>query len=215
MWKRALCEAFGTFSLVFVGTGAIIVNDFSSGSVTHVGIALTFGLMVLAMVYSIGEISGAHLNPAVTIGFVLGKRFPLSSALQYLLSQMAGALAASFSLRMLFPSHATLGATLPVGTARQSFIFEIILTLILMFVILRVSTEAREQGIVAGIAVGSVVALEALFAGPISGASMNPARSLGPAIVSMHLEYVWIYTIAPVIGASLGVLLSRLVGDRK
>lgn len=209
--KKFAAEAIGTFALVFAGTGAIVINHASNGAVTHVGIALTFGLVVLAMIYTLGEVSGAHLNPAVTLGFCAAGRMPWSEALPYLASQCAGAFAASGLLRFLFPKDTTLGATLPAGAATQSFILEVVLTAILMFVILNVSTGAKEKGITAGIAVGAVIALEALFAGPICGASMNPARSLAPAVVSGHLEHLWIYLLAPVLGAQLAVPACRCV----
>lgn len=209
--KKLLAECFGTFCLVFAGTGAIVINDISAGSITHVGIALTFGLIVLAMIYTIGDISGAHLNPAVTIGFFAAGRFNGRLVLPYLVSQSLGALAASLLLHVLFPAHASLGSTQPAGPSAQSFILELVLTAILMFVILRVSSGARERGITAGIVVGSVVALEALFAGPICGASMNPARSFAPALVSGHLASLWIYLAAPSLGALLGVGLCRCV----
>lgn len=209
--KKFAAEAIGTFALVFAGTGAIVINQVSSGAITHVGIALTFGLVVLAMIYTVGEVSGAHLNPAVTLGFCAAGRMPWADALPYIASQCVGAFAASGLLRFLFPQNAMLGATLPSGTAAQSFVLEVVLTAILMFVILSVSTGAREKGITAGIAVGGVIALEALFAGPISGASMNPIRSLAPAVVSGHLEHVWVYLIAPVVGALLAVPACRCV----
>lgn len=204
--KILLAEAFGAFWIVFAGTGAIIVNDMT-GVITHAGVALTFGLVVFAMISALGDISGAHFNPAVTIGFYLAKRFPLAMVAPYVLSQVAGAVLASCILRVLFPLHATLGATLPAGSAAQSWILEVILMIGLMFVILSVSTGAKEKGITAGLAIGGVVALEALFAGPISGASMNPARSLAPALVSGELNSLWIYLTAPVAGACLAVLL--------
>jgi aquaporin NIP len=208
---KLAAEFFGTFALVFAGTGAIVVNDVSHGAITHPGVALTFGLIVLAMIYSIGDVSGCHLNPAVTLGFFAAGRFAARSVVPYVASQILGALAASGTLRLLFPDHPTLGSTLPSGAALQSFVFECILTLILMFVILSVSTGAKEKGIMAGVAVGSVIALEAMFAGPICGASMNPARSLAPALVSMHTEYLWVYLAAPTLGAVLGVLAFRCV----
>jgi aquaporin Z len=173
--RKLAAECLGTFALLFAGTGAIVINDVTGGAVSHVGVALTFGLIVLAMVYAVGDVSGAHLNPAVTLGFFAARRFPGRSVLPYVGSQCAGALLASLCLRLLFPGHATLGATLPGGDALQSFVLEVLLTCLLMFVILSVSTGAKEKGITAGIAVGSVVGLEALFAGPISGPSMNPA----------------------------------------
>jgi aquaporin NIP len=207
--KKLVAEFIGTFSLVFAGTGAIVINDVSGGSITHVGVALTFGLIVLAMIYTVGDISGAHLNPAVTSAFWLSGRFAGQQVLPYILAQCLGAIAASGTSHFLFPAHPTLGATLPAGSDMQSFVLELILTLILMFVILNVSAGAKEKGVTAGIAVGAVIGLEAMFAGPICGASMNPARSLAPAIVSGHLEHLWIYLAAPVIGACLAVFACR------
>jgi aquaporin NIP len=203
--KRLLAECLGTFALVFAGTGAIVINAQSGGAITHAGIALTFGLVVLAMIYAFGEVSGAHLNPAVTVGFAAAGRFPWPEVPGYILAQLIGAFAASGLLRALFPANVALGATLPAGPASQSFILEVILTFLLMLVILSVSTGAKEKGITAGIAVGAVIALEAMFAGPICGASMNPARSLAPALVSGHLEHLWIYLLAPVLGALFAV----------
>ena len=195
----------GTFSLLFCGTGAIIINEQTNGTITHVGVAMTFGLIVMAMIYSLGNISGAHLNPAVTIAFTLAKKFPLKEVTPYLLSQTVGALAASFMLKYLFPSSQTLGATLPSGTVTQSFILELILTFILMLVIMNVATGSKEKGLFAGIAIGATVLLEAMFAGPICGASMNPVRSLAPAVASGQLQHLWIYLIAPVLGAALAI----------
>ncbi len=211
--KKCGAEFIGTFALVFSGTGAIVINEVSGGAITHVGIALTFGLVVLAMIYTIGDISGAHLNPAVSLGFFIARRFPLHELIPFVLSQCAGAFAASGILRFLFPQSATLGATLPAGSAIQSFVLELILTTILMFVILSVSTGAAEKGITAGIAVGAVIGLEAMFAGPICGASMNPARSLAPAVISQHLSNLWIYLIAPTVGALLAVIGCRCVRE--
>ena len=203
--KKYAAEVIGTFCLVFAGTGAIVVNDVSHGVITHVGIAITFGLIVMAMIQAIGDVSGAHINPAVTIAFCAARRFEAKQVVPYLVSQLAGAFAASGLLRVLFPDHASLGATLPAGSWGQSFVFEVVLTFMLMFVILNVSTGAKEKGIMAGAAIGSVVALEAMFAGPICGASMNPARSIAPAVVSGELTHFWIYLAAPVIGALLAV----------
>jgi len=211
--KKCGAEFIGTFVLVFAGTGSIIINDASGGAITQMGIALTFGLVVLAMIYTVGDISGAHLNPSVSLSFFAARRFPLRDVIPYMLSQCAGAFAASGILRLLFPENATLGATLPAGPVMQSFVLELILTAILMFVILNVSTGAAEKGITAGIAVGAVIGLGAMFAGPICGASMNPARSLAPAVVSNHLSSLWIYLIAPTLGALLAVLACRCVRE--
>jgi len=209
--RKYVAEFIGTFGLVFAGTGAIIINDVTGGAVTSVGVGLTFGMIVLTMIYAIGDVSGAHLNPAVTLGFFAARRLEGQMILPYVLSQFSGALVASLLLRGLFPQHATLGTTMPAGSAFQSLVLEIVLTALLMFVILNVSVGAKERGITAGIAVGSVIALEALFAGPISGASMNPARSLGPALVSQQLAHLWIYLVAPVTGALLAVVGCRCV----
>ncbi len=212
--KKLAAELFGTFALVFAGTGAIVVNETVGGTVSHVGVALTFGLVVLALVYALGDVSGAHLNPAVTLGFFAARRFPGRSVLPYLGSQFAGAVLASLCLRLLFPENGNLGATLPRGEVFQSFVLEIFLSCLLMFVILSVSTGAKEKGLTAGIAVGSIIAVEALFAGPISGASMNPARSLAPALVSWQLGSLWVYLTAPVLGAVAAVAVCRCVHEK-
>lgn len=211
--KRYFAEALGTFALLFAGTGAIIVNDVAGGVVSHVGIALTFGLVVMAMIYAIGDVSGAHINPAVTLGFWVAKRLDGREVLPYITAQLLGGLAASGILRILFFDHATLGATMPAGPWWQSFVLEVLLTFILMFVILNVSTGAKEKGIMAGAAIGGVVAFEALFAGPICGASMNPARSLAPAIASGNMQHVWLYVVAPLIGAFLAVPSCRCIQE--
>ncbi len=211
--RKLVAELFGTFALVFAGTGAIVINDVSGGVVTHIGIGLTFGLIVLAMIYAVGDVSGAHLNPAVTIGFFAARRFEGRWVAPYVASQCAGALLASLTLRLMFPTNPTLGATLPAGDAVQSFVLETILTLLLMFVILSVSSGSKEKGVLAGVAVGSVIALEALFAGPISGASMNPARSLAPAVVALRLDSLWVYLTAPFVGACASVVACRCVQE--
>jgi aquaporin NIP len=203
--KKCLAEIIGTFALIFCGTGAIIINQETAGVISHLGIAATWGLIVAAMIYTVGDISGAHLNPAVTISFWIIKLFPTKEILPYIMSQWIGAFLASCTLHYLFPNNIMLGATIPSGNFFQSFILELILTFILMLTIIHVSKGSKEQGMFAGMAIGSVVLLEAIFAGPICGASMNPIRSLAPAIVSGHLEYLWIYLLAPFIGAIAAV----------
>ena len=206
-----LAEFIGTFILVFVATGAVIVNDVSGGVVTHVGIAIATGLVVMVVVYSIGDVSGSHINPAVTLGFMLANRFPLSRFAQYLVAQCLGAVLASLLLSFLFQEHTNLAVTTPSGPVLQSFLIELVLTFMFMFVILSVSTGSMEKGIMAGSAIGAFVGLAVLFAGPISGASMNPARSLAPALVTMDLGSLWIYLTAPFIGAAISVIAFRLV----
>jgi aquaporin Z len=215
MLRRSIAEIIGTFALVFCGTGAIVIDKESGGAVSHVGIAITFGLIVMAMIYGLGEVSGAHLNPAVSIAFTLAGRLPLSALGWYIFSQLTGALLASGTLRLLFPVNPLLGATLPAGSALQSFVLEIILTFFLMLVIIHVATGSKEQGLFAGVAIGSVVLLEAMFAGPVCGASMNPARSLAPALVSGHLEHLWVYLTAPVAGASLAIPTWKYLNNTK
>jgi aquaporin Z len=208
--RRYIAEALGTFTLVFAGTGAIVIDDMTH-AVTHVGVSLTFGLVVMAMIYTFGDISGAHLNPAVTVGFWLSRRLRGREVGPYVVAQLVGGLAASASLLAMFGNRASLGATIPAGSAWQSFALEAVLTGILMLVILNVSTGPKETGTLAGIAVGGVIGLEAMFAGPICGASMNPVRSLAPAIVSGEVSSLWVYLIAPTLGAGIAVPLWRLV----
>lgn len=203
--KKYLAEIIGTFAIVFCGTGAMIIDSQTNGAVTHVGVAITFGLIVMSMIYALGDVSGAHFNPAVTVAFSIGKKFPTKEIAPYIISQLAGALLASFVLKLLFPLDKTLGATLPAGSEMQSWVLEFILTFLLMFVIVHVATGSKEQGMFAGLAIGCVVLLEAMFAGPICGASMNPARSFAPALVSGHVEHLWVYLTAPVLGATAAV----------
>jgi aquaporin NIP len=210
--NKYACEFIGTFTLVFAGTGAIIINDVSGGTVTHVGIALTFGFSVLAMIYAVGDISGAHINPAVTAGFLVAGRISYKRAVLYLFSQFLGGICASICLWFLLPHHETMGASLPTIAPAKALVFETILTFILMFVIARVASGAKEKGLMAGVAVGFTIALESMFAGPVTGASMNPARSLGPALVSGHFEHLWIYMIGPFIGAACAVYACKLMG---
>jgi len=199
--KKYLAEFLGTYALVFAGTGAIIIDQVTHGSITHAGVAITFGLIVMSMIYALGDISGAHLNPAVSIAFAAAKKFPLKELIPFVISQLSGAVSASFTLKYLFPANQFLGATIPAGSDLQSFILEFILTFFLMLVIINVAKGSNEQGMFAGLAIGSIVALEAMFAGPICGASMNPARSLAPAVVSGHTEHLWIYLSATIFGA--------------
>jgi MIP family channel proteins len=208
---RALtAEAIGTFALVFAGAGAIMV-DAKSGALGHVGVALTFGLVIMAMIYAVGHISGAHFNPAVSFAFALTRHFPWPRAAAYWGAQVAGALAAALLLRGSLGRIAHVGATLPSGSDRQSFLWETVLTFFLMFVIMAVATDTRAVGEAAAIAIGGTVGLDAMFGGPISGASMNPARSLGPAIADGHLDHVWIYFLAPLLGAGLGAVVYQVI----
>lgn len=203
--RNYIAELIGTFALVFCGTGAIVINQQSGGVITHSGIAITFGLIVMSMIYSLGNISGAHLNPAVSIAFTIAGRFPAKQLPGYIIGQLSGALLASLTLKFLFPASVLLGATMPAGSEMQSFIMELILTFFLMLVIVNVAIGSKEQGMFAGLAIGAVVALEAMFAGPVCGASMNPVRSIAPALVSGHTEHLWLYIAAPIIGAALAI----------
>ncbi len=209
--RKYISEGIGTFSLVFCGTGAMTVNEVTGGDVTHVGIAITWGLIVMAMIYAFGEISGAHFNPAVTIAFAYAKKFKWKEVPKYIIAQCFGAIVASAILLFLFPESEFLGGTLPTVDSLRAFVLELLLTYFLMVVIINVSTGSKEIGTMAGIAIGGVVLLEAMFAGPITKASMNPARSLGPALLSGHWEHQWLYFIAPIIGALLAVLTCKIV----
>ena len=212
--RKLAAEFFGTFCLVLVGTGAIVVNDVSGGGVTPVGIAMCFGLAVLAMILAVGDVSGSHINPAVTCGLCAAGWFPAGQVIPYVVSQCAGAIAASSLLRLLFPQHATLGGTLPAGSEPQAFCFELLLTSILMFTLLNVSARPAArlvQLVTVATAVAAVIALAALFAGPVCGASLNPARSLAPALLSGTYTSLWLYLVAPVCGALAGVVAWRAV----
>lgn len=205
MNRKLFAEFLGTFFLVFAGTGAIAVDAVSGGVIGHVGIALTFGLVVFAMIQTFGDISGAHLNPAVTIGFAASGRFAWKSVPTYITAQFLGAIAASGLLQLMLPTATNLGQTLPNGGIGVAFVWELLMTAFLMVTILRVTHGAREKGITAGLSIGAVVAIEALFGGPISGASMNPARSLGPAVIVGDESTLWLYCCAPTLGALLAV----------
>lgn len=208
---RAAAELAGTFALVFAGCGAIVISADRGGAISHEGIAASFGLAIMVMVYAVGHISGAHFNPGVTLGFAVARRFPHADVPAYWGAQIGGAILAALLLLGLFGDLANLGATLPAGPEADSFVLEVVLAFFLMFVIMSVATDTRAVGQAAAIAIGGTVGLEALFAGPISGASMNPARSLGPALVSGELASLWVYLIAPPVGAVLGALAYELV----
>jgi len=209
--KNYISEFIGTFAMTFCGTGAMTINEVTGGDVTHVGIGITWGLIVMAMIYAFGEISGAHFNPAVSIAFAYAKKFSWKEVPKYIFFQVAGAFAASLLLMWLFPKSELLGATIPTVDVWRAFVLELILTFFLMVVIINVSTGSKEVGMMAGIAIGSVVLLEALFAGPITNASMNPARSLAPNIVSGNIKGLWLYILAPIIGALLAVVSCKFV----
>ena len=212
LWRRVLAEGIGAYALVVAGCGAIMV-DAQTGALTHVGVALTFGLVILVMIAATGHISGAHFNPAVTLAFALTRHFPWREVPVYLGGQCLGAVLAAGTLLGLFGNQANLGATLPAGSVWQSFALEAILTAFLMFVIIAVATDTRAVGQLAALAIGATVTLDALFGGPISGASMNPARSLGPALVSGLWEAQWVYLLAPVLGASVGAVLYQAIRE--
>ena len=209
--KKYYSEFIGTFIMMFCGTGAMVIDETTNGSVTHVGVAITWGLIIMSLIYALGETSGAHFNPAVTIAFTVNKNFPIKEVLPYLSSQFLGAISGSLLLKYLFPTSIFLGASVPSGSHVQSFILDIVLSFLLMLVILKVAKGSKEQGLFAGIAIGSVVLLEAMFAGPICGASMNPVRSLTPALVSGRLSQVYIYIVGPPIGMLLAVAFNKLL----
>lgn len=209
--QKVCAEMLGTFALVFAGCGAIIVDQITGGGVSHVGVGICFGFVIMVMIYAVGHVSGAHFNPAVTLAFACVGSFSWREVPAYIIGQTSAALAAAGLLYALFGGVADLGATAPVGTATQSLVLECVLTFFLMFVITSVATDARAVGQMAGLAIGGTVMVAALFAGPISGASMNPARSLGPALASMNLDHLWIYLIAPVAGAIGGAFAYQFI----
>src|SRR5438128_5965025 len=205
--RRALAEGFAAFALVFAGCGAIVTDARSGGSLGAAGVGLVFGLVIMVMVYATGHLSGAHINPAVTVAFTLTRHFPARDAVAYVAAQLAGAAAGALVLLAAWPSApAHLGATSPaVGTA-TALLYEAVLTAILMFVIMAVATDTRAVGAAAAIAIGGAIGLDALFGGPVTGASMNPARSFGPALVSGTWTGFWVYVVGPVVGALVGAL---------
>jgi aquaporin NIP len=206
MTKKYAAEFIGTFGLVFAGTGAIIIDQQTQGGIGHIGIAITFGLIILTMIYAFGSTSGAHFNPAVTLGLTLAKRFEGKQVAPYILSQVGGAFFATFILKYLFPENVMLGTTIPAGSDMQAFVLECILTYFLMIVIINVTQTSNGTGALAGIAIGATIMLDAMFGGPITGASMNPARSLAPALISGNLQSLWVYILAPITGALLAAL---------
>jgi aquaporin NIP len=210
--KKYLSEFIGTFSMIFCGCGAMVINDFTGGIITHPGVAITWGLIVMSMIYAFGDVSGAHFNPAVTLGFAVAKKFKWIEVPKYVIAQLFGALTASYVLLFLFP-ESDLGATIPTIEPLKVFIIELLLSFFLMLVIINVSTGSKEIGPVAGIAIGSVVLLEAMFAGPLTKASMNPIRSLAPALASGNFSHLWIYLTAPFAGMLLAVFSCKLVKD--
>ncbi len=208
--RLLMAEFIGTFALVFAGAGAIMV-DAKTGALGHVGVSISFGLVIMVMIYAVGHVSGAHFNPAVTFAFALTRHFPWPRLAGYWAAQILGALAAAAILRGSLGDVAHVGATLPSGSQGQSFLWELVLTFFLMFVIMAVATDTRAVGEAAAIAIGGTVGLDAMFGGPISGASMNPARSIGPAFVSGDLQSLWLYIAAPILGAAIGALVYQFV----
>jgi aquaporin Z len=209
MKKKIFAEFFGTFFIVFAGTGAIIVNNIT-GSLTHVGVAIVWGIVVMAMIYTFSHMSDAHFNPAVTISFLFLKELSLSSAIKYIAAQFAGACTASFLLLMIFGNVEKLGTTLPSNSWQQSFVLEVILTFFLVIVILFSAYDKKENSSFAGIAIGGIIVLEAMFVGPICGASMNPARSFAPAIISGNTQYLWVYIVATILGGLLATFIYKV-----
>ncbi len=208
--RSLVAEAIGTFALVFAGCGAIMVDQ-KTHELGHIGVAISFGLVIMFGIYAVGHISGAHFNPSVTFAFALSRHFSWSRAVSYWGAQVVGALAAAALLRASLGNIAHVGATLPSGSQGQSFLWELVLTFFLMFAIMAVATDTRAVGEAAAIAIGGTVGLDAMFGGPISGASMNPARSIGPAFVSGDLHALWLYILAPIVGASLAALAYQFV----
>ena len=210
--RTLVAEVVGTFALVFAGCGAIMV-DAKTGALGHVGVAISFGLVIMVMIYAVGHISGAHFNPAVTLAFAVSRHFPASRVAAYWAAQLFGAAAAALVLRGSLGNVAHLGATRPSGSDGQAFLWEAVLSFLLMFVITAVATDTRAVGEAAAIAVGATVGLDAMFGGPITGASMNPARSLGPAIAAADFTSIWVYLTAPFLGAALAAVTYELLRD--
>ena len=206
IWRRSAAECLGAFALVTGGCGAIVVNQ-ATGALGHVGVAASFGLVIMVMIAAVGHLSGAHFNPAVTVAFAVTRHFPWRDVPLYVVGQLLGAVGGALVLRAFFGAEAGLGVTAPSGSLMQALGVEVLLTAVLMFVITSVATDTRAVGQLAAIAIGGTVALDALWGGPITGASMNPARSFGPALVAGVWRDQWIYWLAPLVGASLGAFL--------
>ena len=215
MIRKSTSEFIGTYGLVFIGTGAITMDQASGGMVTNLGVGIAFGLAVAVMIYTVGHISGAHINPAVTLAFAMSRHFPWRHVPFYWFAQITGATAASLTLRWLFGTQANLGMTVPAGSIGQSFVLETVLSFFLMLVIMAVATDVRAEGQGAALAIGAAVGMMAIAAGPISGASMNPARSMGPAISMLDVEHLWIYWAAPVVGMLLAAVCYRMMRDNQ
>jgi len=210
--RRSGAEGLAAFALVFAGCGAIVADEVYGGALGTVGVALVFGLIIMVMVYATGHLSGAHINPAVTVAFTLTRHFPARDAAAYVAAQLTGALLAALLLLAIWPEQpAELGATIPSVGSGSAFVYEIVLSALLMFVIIAVATDTRAVGAAAAIAIGGTVGLDALFGGPVTGASMNPARSFGPALASGEWSDFWLYTLGPVIGAAVGALAYQLI----
>ena len=212
MARPLLAEFIGTFALVFAGCGAIAV-DAQTGALGHPGVAVTFGLVIAVMIYGLGHISGAHFNPAVSVGFAIGRHFPWPRVAGYAAAQVAGAIVAAALLRATLGDGADLGVTMPSGSVAQAFSWEVVFSAFLMLVITAVATDTRAVGVVSGLAIGGMIALAAMVGGPISGASLNPARSIGPALVTGQLTDLWLYLTAPVIGAVIGAVVYRFLRE--
>jgi MIP family channel proteins len=210
--RRAAAEGFATFALVVAGCGAIVANEHANGELGVVGVGVVFGLIIMAMIYATGHLSGAHINPAVTVAFTLTRHFPARDAVAYVAAQVAGAVLAALLLLAVWPDKpAHLGATAPSVGVGSALVYEIVLTAFLMFVIMAVATDTRAVGAAAAIAIGGTVGLDAIFGGPVTGASMNPARSFGPALASGEWTHFWIYIVGPLVGAALGALAYQFV----
>lgn len=214
LFKSSLAEAVGTFILVFIGCGAILVNESSGGALGHAGIAMTFGLTVMTVIFAIGHVSGAHINPAVTIALLMIKRVSLTKTMCYCVAQIIGAVLAAIALKYTVATGDNLGVTMPVGSTTQAFLMEMVMTAFLVFMVVGLVTDPRASSSLGAIAVGGVIAVDAFVGGPITGASMNPARSLGPALVSGQLEHIWLYIFAPLIGGMIGAGLYWMIGAR-